>query len=313
MNKVIPLLFSSWLSAGCSSFPYQPKNFSYNEQQQDPATQRNKVLLIGIDGLRPDALQKARTPALDSLLANGGYSFDAQAGAHTWSGPSWSNIFTGVWENKHGVTDNTLENAKYYTFPSLCTRLNDLKPQLEIETFVSWRPLYERIIGKPDLSYYHPYTDNGDAIITQAAVDALKNNNPDLIFVYFLDVDVAGHTYGFDPQVKEYLTEIEDVDLQISEVLSALTSRPTYEAENWLILVTTDHGGREFTHGGQTPEEKTIFYIASGASARKGELIPPPLQVDIAPTIYYHLGIPVKKEWGLDGQKRGVKSYPRRF
>ena len=60
-----------------------------------------KVLVIGIDGLRPDALEAAKTPFLDELKKAGAWTDDAQILAaryrknDTISGPGWSSILTG--------------------------------------------------------------------------------------------------------------------------------------------------------------------------------------------------------------------------
>lgn len=48
--------------------------------------------------------------------------------------------------------------------------------------------------------------------------------------------------------------------------MDALTGRPDYAAEDWLILVTTDHSGLGFSHGGTSQEEQEIFFIANGSS-----------------------------------------------
>lgn len=74
-----------------------------------------KVLIIGIDGCRFDALQSADTPQLDQLIADGCYDPDCHIvgeryqGNDTISGPGWSSILTGVWADKHGVNDNTFK------------------------------------------------------------------------------------------------------------------------------------------------------------------------------------------------------------
>ena len=65
-----------------------------------------KVLIVGIDGCRPDALRAARTPAMDALWQEGAYSFSAQTDERTVSGPCWTSILTGVWPEKHGVLSN---------------------------------------------------------------------------------------------------------------------------------------------------------------------------------------------------------------
>ncbi|MBY0261086.1 MAG: alkaline phosphatase family protein, partial [Phycisphaerales bacterium] len=66
-----------------------------------------KVLIIGIDGLRPDALAAADAPSIDALIADGAYSAAAQAEDITISGPGWSSMLTGVHRDKHGVTGNS--------------------------------------------------------------------------------------------------------------------------------------------------------------------------------------------------------------
>jgi hypothetical protein len=81
-------------------------------------------------------------------------------------------------------------------------------------------------------------------------------------------------------------------------VLTALRARPKYADEKWLILATTDHGGRGKNHGGQTPEERTIWMIASGGDAPRGVVLPGPVpQTAIVPTAFLHLGLTAPAEW----------------
>ncbi|MCY1383773.1 hypothetical protein D9M69_719310 [compost metagenome] len=44
-------------------------------------------------------------------------------------------------------------------------------------------------------------------------------------------------------------------------MLTALTSRPNYANEEWLIVVTSDHGGIGSSHGGQTAAERDTLLI----------------------------------------------------
>ena len=82
------------------------------------------MLIIGIDGCRPDALAAAETPHLDALIKNGTYfegtdivSPDRKNPANTVSGPGWSNLLCGIWPDKHGVLDNKFTEPKYDQFP----------------------------------------------------------------------------------------------------------------------------------------------------------------------------------------------------
>ena len=79
----------------------------------EPTIPKGRVLVIGIDGVRPDALQIADTPAIDELITAGAFTKntkilgDRYRDNETISGPGWSSFLTGVWADKHGVNDNT--------------------------------------------------------------------------------------------------------------------------------------------------------------------------------------------------------------
>ncbi|MBI2102322.1 alkaline phosphatase family protein [Candidatus Woesearchaeota archaeon] len=268
---------------------------------------KQKVLLLGIDGVRPDALSVARTPHLDNLIAHGCYSDAAQAGEHTVSAPGWSNIFCGVWERKHGVTNNTFSGSKYDQYPSLFTRLEQLHPELYTVSLVSWRPINDHIIPAADFRLSYSNDRDGDRQVTEQTIQVLSREDPDVMFVYFGNVDMVGHKYGFHPSVAPYVREIESVDRQIGLVLRTLQHRRQYASENWLILCTTDHGGTKSGHGQNIPEHRTGFYIVSGSSAQSGRLTGQPQQVDVVPTILTHLKIPLDPAWGLDGKVCGLR------
>ena len=57
----------------------------------------NKVLIIGIDGCRPDALLAAKTPSIDKLWSNGAFSFHGKTDPKTKSGSCWTSMLTGTW------------------------------------------------------------------------------------------------------------------------------------------------------------------------------------------------------------------------
>ena len=285
--------------SGCP--PLSSLQLSENSFYTSP--NKRKVLLIGIDGLRPDALEAARTPHLDDLIAHGAYSNHAQSGEYTVSAPGWSNILTGVWEKKHGVKDNSFRGAKYDRYPSLFTRIEKSYPSLSTVSIVSWEPINDKIIPVADKRHSN---HEDDCLVMKLAVDTLTQENHDLIFVYFGDVDLAGHKYGFHPSVSGYRKEIEEVDGQIGSVLQAVYQRQNYSHEDWLILCTTDHGGRRGGHGQNTPQDRTIFYLASGKSVNPGKIERTPKQVDIVPTILKHLQISVDPGWGLDGKVCGL-------
>ena len=261
--------------------------------------------MIGIDGVRPDALVAAETPNMDGLMANGTYSLDALNSGITISGPGWSSLLTGVWPDKHGVTDNSFNGQNYENFPHLFQRIEEFNPDLNTYSISQWHPINDEIAsGVADAVND---VDNHSDYVAEAAIEVLSQNDPDILFLHFDDVDHAGHKHGYGPHVPRYLDSIESTDILVGKIIAELERRDTYEKENWLIILTTDHGGIRKGHGGKTPQESTIFFIAHGKSALKGELKTQVDVVDVAVTAMAHLGVAIDPAWNLDGQIQGIR------
>lgn len=221
-----------------------------------------KALLVGIDGCRPDALEAAATPNLDALIANGLFAPDALNDDITISGPGWSAILCGVWSEKHLVTGNDFGTNDYENYPSLFRYMSEYNPDLSSVSVCHWSPINEYIIQ--DQANF-TLNVSSDAEVASQAAAYLGVNDPDVVFLHFDETDYAGHGYGFAPDVPEYIAAIEGVDTYLGTVLSAIEERPEYAAEDWLVVVTTDHGGLGQSHGGNSPEEENVFIIASGS------------------------------------------------
>lgn len=225
------------------------------------AQDAKKVLIIGIDGARSDALVAANTPAIEGLIENAIYCPDALNEDITISGPGWSAILCGVWSEKHLVTGNDFNGNDYANYPSFIKRAEDYDSDLHTVSFCHWGPINDHIIQ--DAADFKLNFGSDQEVADQAA-NYLSVNDPDIVFLHFDDVDHAGHSSGFSPANPTYLTAIEVVDGLIGQVLTALENRPDYEEEDWLILVTTDHGGQGSGHGGTSFPHQNVFIIASG-------------------------------------------------
>lgn len=220
-----------------------------------------KVLIIGIDGCRSDALQFSNTPNIDALIANGFYSPDALNNDITSSGPAWSSILSGVTSAKHLVTSNAFATDDFATYPTIFSRVENFDPSLNTASICHWSPINTNIVqGSADFIL----NVGSDADLSVQAVNHLTSADPDCMFIHFDDVDHAGHAYGYSITIPEYVTAIEGVDVLIGPVIAAIAARPTYGDEDWLIVLTPDHGGLGTSHGGNSIDEQRIFFIASG-------------------------------------------------
>lgn len=283
---------------------------------------RKKVLVIGIDGCRTDALLAAKAPHLRALIEQGAFADDTQilgpreTGSDTVSGPGWSSILTGVWADKHGARDNQFKGTDYGQYPHFFRKLKDARPAAFTASLVTWEPIHDLIVSAADENLLFRAKDknyrDADAAMAKKAAELLATKDPDAVFVYFGNVDETGHEKGFHPTIAEYMRAIEEVDAHIGAIRNAIERRPAFAREDWLILVSTDHGGRGTEHGGghAVPEIRNIFLIVSGPSARRGKITEPTFLVDIPATALVHLGVPIDPKWNWDGRAVGLKNMP---
>ena len=305
VRLILTVLLLGTITAACGEQP---------APSETPAATK-KVLLIGLDGIRVDILAKAHTPHIDALIAQGTFSDTAQTRMPTVSGPGWSSMTIGVWADKHGVMGNDFSDNDYATYPDFLTRLEQIDPAFNTLAVMVWPPLGTTASGGPMISDAIDVKLNiegdslgygpADSLAVVAAVAQLANEDPDAAFVYLGNTDVIGHeTSSLSP---EYQAAIETADAHVGALVAALKQRPTYAEEDWLILMSTDHGRRDDGgHGGDSPQERRIFYLASGPSAVKGTPAVPPNIVDVAVTALAHLGVPLDPAWNLDGQVVGL-------
>jgi hypothetical protein len=239
---------------------------------------KRKVLIIGVDGCRADALKQemdsGRAPNLAWLAANGFYTLDSWHEDITISGPSWSSIMCGVYHLKHGVTGNTYSGSNYNAYPYFPTHAKEIDSTFKCVQYTEWAPMSnnvyndgwdQKIIG----------TDGYSQGTGAAAVGLIQDPNTDLLFTYFDKVDLTGHSSGFSPANPAYNQAIDSVDVQVGKIIQAMRSRPTYAQEDWLVLVVTDHGGTGTGHGGESYEERHIWWIGFSERCIKSQVSGP--------------------------------------
>ncbi|MFT4639691.1 MAG: hypothetical protein ACI8T1_003016 [Verrucomicrobiales bacterium] len=292
--------------------------------QADSVFNDRHVLVIGIDGCRPDSILPADAPHLHQLIENGVVTYRAFAGGEkgrasqqaTSSGPGWSSILTGVWLDKHGVRNNDFTGDHYDQYPHFFQRLKEVEPDSYLSSIVSWNPIDTSIVAPVDA--YTDFRGKGqggnevvrDHWVRDEAVEHLQTEDPDVLFLHLDQVDGAGHGNGYGPHIPSYLRAIGDVDALIGDVLDAIEARPNRDQEDWLTIVTTDHGGLGSSHGGQTDDERTIFFLVSGDQTAQIVSERQPGHTAVPWTVLEYLGLPIEAAWGWEEEAFGLPPYP---
>jgi predicted AlkP superfamily pyrophosphatase or phosphodiesterase len=249
----------------------------------------NKVVLFLVDGMRPDGLMQAHTPVMKKLMQTGAYTLTARSVMPSVTLPCHMSLFHSVLPERHGVTTNTY-TPQVRPVPGLFEVIH--LAECKAAAFYSWDEL--RDVSRPGSLHtvFHLKDSQdpdgpGDTALIDLAKTWLATNDFDFAYVYLGFTDNVGHKYGW--MSENYLQAIAHADECIGRVLESLPKETT-------ILVTSDHGGHDQTHGTDSPEDMTIPLIIQ-TEGLNGQLREGISLVDIAPTVAKVLELKVPKEW----------------
>ncbi len=265
-----------------------------------------KALIVMLDGARADSFFDTPTPNIDKLMAPGGwqagyngawsFSVDTVPDAPANSAPNHAAIATGVTAVKNLVIDNGKTSAgNYEAWPHV---LSYLAPEYKTAYLYGWNESGQ-VRAKGNVEYL----EVGDSGVTAAAVERIKNG-VDAMMVYINAPDAAGHNVGFYPHTAAYRETISGCDAIIGKMMDAISARPDFNDEDWLIIVTADHGGYHTGHGMPSAHAGKVPMVVTGKHVKSGELTGVQSVVDAPATMLAHFGIDPEK-LGLDGRPLG--------
>lgn len=272
------------------------------------------VIVIGIDGMSPNGIMNANTPNIDFLVENGAATMNARAVLPTSSSSNWASMIMGAGPEQHGVTSNNWERDEYTLppistgmediFPTIFSVLREQKPDAEIAAIYHWDG-FGRLFEKSAVDYdRHGETEY---LTTEYAVEYIESKKPTFCFVHLDHVDHAGHHYGHG--TPEYFASVETADSLIGQIVESVQTAGI--AENTVIILSSDHGGIGYGHGGETPEEITIPFVVYGKQVVAGKTISHELiTYDNAATVAFILGIEQPYAWIGRPIKSAFEGYP---
>lgn len=295
-----------------------------------------KAVFILLDGIPADVIERAHTPFLDEIAAIGGYA-RAHVGGElggptetpTVSAPGYMSLITGTWANKHNVRGNSNQSPNY-AYWNVFRIVETADPSLKTALFSTWLDNRTVLIGegrpgagdfrldhaadgfeKDTVAFPHDrasrYVRDIDDHVTRRAAEYIAAQGPDLSWVYLQHTDDVGHQRG---DSDAFLESVQHADSLVGLIWAAVKQRQAM-GEDWMIVVTTDHGRDPATgrgHGRQSERERTTW-IATNARMldtrfRSGAAA----IVDIAPSLLQHLRVAVPE--GVAREMDGV-SYLR--
>lgn len=296
----------------------------------DANAQRKAVFII-LDGISADVVESVETPVLDEIAKHGGYTrayLGGEKGGYsespTVSAVGYNHLLTGTWSNKHNVYDNDIKQPNYHYW-NIFRIAKTAKPELKTAIFSSWTDNRTKLVGeglpeagdvKLDYAFdgfefdenKFPHTKDRrfifaiDEHVSKEAGRYIEEKGPDLSWVYLEFTDDMGHMYGDGP---EYIDAVKKADAQVGRVWNAIKKRQQQHNEEWMIVVTTDHGRNAIDgkgHGSQTDRERTTW-ITTNVPDLNSRFRQTPATTDVAPSIlrFMRINIQPATEEELDG------------
>ncbi|MBR5427988.1 MAG: alkaline phosphatase family protein [Clostridia bacterium] len=242
-----------------------------------------KAIVIGYDGCRVDTLRllpTAKRSAINHLLDNGGQGvfgycggvkYPAQNVQATSTAPGWCSMLIGKWAGEIGVNKNG--QPKPLEPKTLLLSLVEDGTVGKSAFYVSWAGHF----SKKNATYINEKNyaeENGvnatflrarsdEGTKSNVISDIRKQDCSDFIFLTLEYTDHQGHATGFGPQNVRYVSAFRDAEATGMDIIDTIEARATYGTEDWLILITTDHGGVGLSHGGASFEERMTFIISN--------------------------------------------------
>lgn len=243
------------------------KHFTANASGKKP-----KLLFIGFDGFLATGIGQ-RKGAPDSGIAllkeTGGAYLTRTGGATigdqvTKTAPGWATLLTGTWGAENGVTGNG--SVLNESTRSIVYTLGEAGYKTSFH--VSWASHIKKTYKKEVASASQKglpieYTLNSDDYGTFDGMMRSIVRGDDAIFGILEYTDHAGHSYGYDLGVEEYARAVHEADRDAYCLIQAVFQRASCDAEDWLIVIASDHGGANKQHGNTTVMEYTTIFISN--------------------------------------------------
>ncbi|WP_299496897.1 alkaline phosphatase family protein [uncultured Shewanella sp.] len=253
---------------------------------------RNKVVVIGVDGLGGHYIRQTPTPTLDKMANNGAHTLSMQNVLPVISGPNWTAMISGSYPSKNKVTSNT--NLYKNQIETLFSAYRTQYPQGQMWTLYEWGG-FQSLLKASDAFQINEKVEEAMAIPQTIALMQSETCLPDLLFLHLDYVDQAGHSEGWGSIA--YLNAVTKADSQIGELLNAIDE--CNDTDEVTVMIISDHGGYKETHQSwDNGVSRAIPFYIVGPNIKQKYVITDTVRIwDLSAMVASILNIPQPSTW----------------
>ena len=248
-----------------------------------------KVILVSIDGMRPDGLKSCGNPYVKELEKFCSYTYNGSSCIPSVTFPCHFAMAHSVAPQRHGILTNTYV-PQVRPIKGIFEKIADFGGVNAM--YYGWEPLRDIVLpgALKFATYINAYTEeSSDTALTDEAEKRIRSDKPDFVFLYMVETDEkGGHDNGW--MSEEYLRRIS---LAIDNVKRMIESF----GDEYSVIVMADHGGHDRSHGTEMPEDMTVPFFFYGKDFEAGKELTNVSLLEIAPTIAKVMGIPAEPDW----------------
>jgi arylsulfatase A-like enzyme len=216
-----------------------------------------RLVIVSIDGLRPDALAAGGASTLLRLASRGTFTWSARTISPSTTVPSHVSMLSGYPPSVHGITWDTYRPGTFSPVPTIMgvARAAGFRTSLVVGKDKL------KVLAIPGTVEFFLASDT-DAVASQAVSEMASG--VDLLVVHFPEVDLTGHALGW--MSPAYLNAVGETDRALGRIVDALGEQST-------IIVTGDHGGNGRDHNGGGNMDMQIPWVAAGPGVPRGRAV----------------------------------------
>jgi predicted AlkP superfamily pyrophosphatase or phosphodiesterase len=255
------------------------------------STPVRRVVLIVLDGLRPDAVSRFGLRRVAQLARRGASTFRAQTVSPSITPCAMATLLTGATPERHGI------QSEHFHIPRPRGPVHPIAKELARHSLPTsffmphvpflMRGIAARISSLLGLRETRFHGRNADEVLS-AARGNLETQQRGLIMLHWLDADRAGHAFGWmSPEYGAAAAAMDDALGRFESIVDLSDPRT-------LVIALADHGGGGATpkhHDSAHPLDTTIPVLLAGGAVVPGELGTSVTLPDVPATILWALGL----------------------